>query len=153
MLTFWDVVDNFFGWNWWFLGTSCKGVKVIVNCKLWPIEKMLQRRFHILWITLGMISSWAFIKVKFYETHKRDDIESKTCNSNHALTTNEHARCNSHSWLSNACDDQSSSFNNHCLLHIVKDVVVVFREAFSRDLSIHPSHHPSMDGIIQGRKP
>jgi hypothetical protein len=29
-------------------------------------------------------------------------------------------------------------------LHIVKDVV---------KLSIHPSRHPSMDGIIQGRKP
>jgi hypothetical protein len=36
-------------------------------------------------------------------------------------------------------------------LHIVKDVVVVFREAFHP--SIHPSCHPSMDGIIQGRKP
>jgi hypothetical protein len=34
------------------------------------------------------------------------------------------------------------------LLHIVKDVVFVFGEAFS----IHPSRHPSMDGIIQGRK-
>jgi hypothetical protein len=40
------------------------------------------------------------------------------------------------------------------VLHIVKDVVVVFHEAFSCDLSIHPSiRHPSMDGIIQGRKP
>jgi hypothetical protein len=42
-------------------------------------------------------------------------------------------------------------------LHIGKDVVVVFSEAFSRDPSIHPfvrsSQHPSMDGIIQGRKP
>jgi hypothetical protein len=37
------------------------------------------------------------------------------------------------------------------LLYIVKDVVVVFREAFNP--SIHPSRHPSMDGIIQGRKP
>jgi hypothetical protein len=27
-------------------------------------------------------------------------------------------------------------------LHIVKDVVVIFREAFSHDLSIHPSIHP-----------
>ncbi len=32
-------------------------------------------------------------------------------------------------------------------LHIVKDVVVV--KLFP---SIHLSHHPSMDGIIQGRK-
>ncbi len=36
-------------------------------------------------------------------------------------------------------------------LHIVKDVVVVLREAFHP--CIHPSCHPSMDGIIQGRKP
>jgi hypothetical protein len=34
-------------------------------------------------------------------------------------------------------------------LHIVKDVAVVFLEDFS---SIHPSCHPFMDGIIQGRK-
>jgi hypothetical protein len=39
------------------------------------------------------------------------------------------------------------------ILHIVKEVVVVFHEAFSIHPSIHPSCHPSMDGIIQGRKP
>jgi hypothetical protein len=36
-------------------------------------------------------------------------------------------------------------------LHIVKDVVVIFRETFHP--SIHLSRHLSMDGIIQGRKP
>lgn len=70
MPTFWNVVENVFGWNWWFLGTLCKGVKIIVNCKPWPFEKMLQRRFHILWITLGMISSWALAMVKLRENTK-----------------------------------------------------------------------------------
>jgi hypothetical protein len=37
--------------------------------------------------------------------------------------------------------------------HIVKDVMVIFGEAFSIHPSVRPSCHPSMDGIIQGRKP
>jgi hypothetical protein len=37
------------------------------------------------------------------------------------------------------------------ITYIAKDVMVIFREAFHP--SIHSSRHPSVDGIIQGRKP
>jgi hypothetical protein len=45
--------------------------------------------------------------------------------------------------------------SNVYILHIVKDVVVIFSEAFHHVTrsSIHLSRHPSMDGIIEGRKP
>jgi hypothetical protein len=51
------------------------------------------------------------------------------------------------SLLFSPCDDEIG------VLHIVKDVRVVFCEAFSRDLSIHPFHHPSMDDIIWEKNP
>jgi hypothetical protein len=39
-----------------------------------------------------------------------------------------------------------------CVLHIVKDVVVIFREAFHPSIR-RPSCHPSMDGIIEEETP
>ncbi len=63
-----------------------------------------------------------------------------TCNKNQQHQSQGHA-------TSSGVDSHGGWFS--LTLHIVKDVVVVFREAFS----IHPSRHPSMDGIIQGKKP
>jgi hypothetical protein len=53
-------------------------------------------------------------------------------------------------WHFQTCDLHFTThvhiFPNFLSLHIVKDVGKFFS-------SIHPSRHPSMDGIIQGRKP